>query len=93
VPLVRSIVSIPAGFRRMPLVRFTVFTAIGSLAWNVALVGAGAVLGHRWEEVGSVVGVFQWAVIVAVVALAGWFVWTRFLKPRLARTGDLPDHD
>jgi membrane protein DedA with SNARE-associated domain len=91
VPLVRSIVSIPAGFRRMPLLRFTVFTAIGSLAWNVALVGAGAILGNRWEEVGDVVGILQWVVIVLIVAAVGWFVWSRFLKPRLARAGDLPD--
>jgi membrane protein DedA with SNARE-associated domain len=93
VPLVRSIVSIPAGFRRMPLVRFTVYTALGSLVWNVALIGAGAVLGHRWKQVGSVVGIFQWAVIVGVGGLAAWFVWTRFLKPRLTRAGDLPDPD
>lgn len=93
VPLVRSIVSIPAGFRRMPFVRFSVYTAIGSLAWNVALIGAGAVLGRRWEEVGNVVAVLQWAVIVAIAVLVAWFVWTRFLKPRLARAGDLPDPD
>lgn len=91
VPLVRSIVSIPAGFRRMPLLRFTVYTAIGSILWNTALIGAGAILGQRWEEVGDVVGLFQWVVIVAIGAAVGWFVWTRFLRPRLARAGDLPD--
>ena len=93
VPLVRSIVSIPAGFRRMPFVRFTVYTAIGSLAWNIALVGAGAILGRRWKEVGNVVGILQWLVILGVIVLVGWFVWARFLKPRLARAGDLPDPD
>jgi membrane protein DedA with SNARE-associated domain len=75
----------------MPLVRFTVYTAIGSLVWNVALISAGAILGNRWEEVGDVVGLFQWAVIVVVGGLVGWFSWTRFLRPRLARAGDLPD--
>lgn len=93
VPLVRSIVSIPAGFRRMPFVRFTVYTALGSLAWNVALIGAGAILGSRWEEVGSVVGLLQWAVIVGIAVLVAWFAWTRLLRPRLAKAGDLPDPD
>jgi membrane protein DedA with SNARE-associated domain len=93
VPLVRSIVSIPAGFRRMPIVRFTVYTAIGSLLWNVALIGAGAILGRRWKQVGDVVGIFQWVVIMGIGALIGWLVWTRFLRPRLARAGDLPDPD
>lgn len=93
VPLVRSIVSVPAGFRRMPFVRFTVYTALGSLVWNLALIGAGALLGERWEHVGDVVGILQWAVIVGIAVLAAWFVWTRLLKPRLARSGDLPDPD
>ena len=93
IPLIRSIVSVPAGFRRMPLARFTALTAIGSTVWNAALIGAGAVLGDRWEQVGDVVGLLQGVVIVAVVALLGWFVWRRFVQPRLARVGDLPPAD
>ena len=93
VPLVRSIVSIPAGFRRMPLLRFTLYTALGSLVWNATLIGAGAALGHRWEQVGEVVAIFQWVVVVGVAGFVAWFGWTRFLKPRLARAGDLPDPD
>jgi membrane protein DedA with SNARE-associated domain len=93
VPLIRSIISIPAGFRRMPFARFTLLTAIGSLAWNIALVSAGALLGDRWEEVGDVVGVFQTAVVVVLVALIGVYLWTRILRPRLAAAGDLPPSD
>ncbi|MFN7150756.1 MAG: DedA family protein, partial [Microthrixaceae bacterium] len=78
------------GFRRMDPVRFTVFTLIGSLVWNTALIGAGAILGDRWEKVGDVVGLLQGAVIVAIVAAVGWFVWRQFLKPRFGRVID-PD--
>jgi membrane protein DedA with SNARE-associated domain len=90
IPLIRSIVSIPAGFRRMEPVRFTVLTALGSAVWNTALMVAGAILGDRWERVGSVVGLLQAVVIIVVVALVAWFVWKRFVQPRLARRGDLP---
>lgn len=38
VPLIRSIVSIPAGFRRMKLTNFILLTAIGSAVWNIALI-------------------------------------------------------
>lgn len=93
IPLIRSIVSVPAGFRRMPLARFTVLTALGSAVWNAALIGAGAILGDRWEQVGDIVGLLQGVVIVVVVALLGWFVWRRFVRPRLARAGDLPPAD
>jgi membrane protein DedA with SNARE-associated domain len=93
VPLIRSVVSVPAGFRRMPIGRFTLLTALGSAMWNTALISAGAVLGERWERVGDVVGLVQGAVIVAVVALVGYLAWIRLVRPRLAAAGDLPPED
>ena len=82
VPLIRSIVSIPAGFRRMKLTSFVVLTAIGSAVWNIALIGAGALLGDQWERVGEYVGVFQWLVIVAILVLLIRFVVSRLKKRR-----------
>ena len=82
VPLIRSIVSIPAGFRRMKLTSFVVLTAIGSAVWNIALISAGAVLGDQWERVGKYVGVFQWLVIVAILVLLVRFVVSRLKKRR-----------
>ena len=74
VPLIRSIVSIPAGFRRMKLSSFVVLTALGSAVWNIALIGAGAVLKDQWDRVGDYVGVFQWVVILAIVVFVVRFV-------------------
>jgi membrane protein DedA with SNARE-associated domain len=74
VPLIRSVVSIPAGFRRMKLVPYIAYTFLGSLVWNILLIGAGALLGENWERVGSYVGVFQWVVIALVVAVVARFV-------------------
>ena len=74
VPLIRSIVSIPAGFRRIKLSSFVVLTALGSAVWNIALIGAGAVLKDQWDRVGDYVGVFQWVVILAIVVFVVRFV-------------------
>jgi membrane protein DedA with SNARE-associated domain len=82
VPLIRSIVSIPAGFRRMKLTSFVVLTAIGSAVWNIALIGAGAVLGDQWERVGEFVGIFQLLVIVAILFLLVRFVTSRLNSRR-----------
>ena len=82
VPLIRSIVSIPAGFRRMKLTSFVVLTAICSAVWNIALIGAGALLGDQWERVGEYVGVFQWLVIAAVLVFLVRFVASRLKKRR-----------
>lgn len=90
IPLVRSIVSVPAGFRHMPFLRFTVFTAAGSLLWNATLIGAGALLGERWERVGDVVGLLQAAVVLLAVAGVAAFVWVKLVRPRLQAAGDLP---
>jgi membrane protein DedA with SNARE-associated domain len=57
VPIVRSLVSIPAGVQRMHPARFLLYTAVGSLLWNATLVLTGYRLGVRWEAVTSVAGV------------------------------------
>ncbi|NCZ89412.1 MAG: DedA family protein [Actinobacteria bacterium] len=83
VPLIRSLVSIPAGFRRMNFARFALLTAIGSAVWNVALIGAGAALGDQWDRVGDYVGIFQWVVIAALVVAVARF---SLLKLRARRS-------
>ena len=80
VPLIRSIVSIPAGFRRMKLTSFIVLTAIGSAGWNIALIGAGAVLKDQWDVVGDYVGVFQWVVVAAIIVVLAKFVLSRIKR-------------
>ena len=82
VPLIRSVVSIPAGFRRMKLVPYMLYTFLGSLVWNIALVGAGALLGDNWERVGSYLGVFQWVVIAGVIAVCARFVFRVYKRKR-----------
>ena len=86
VPLIRSIVSIPAGFRRMKLSSFVVLTALGSAVWNIALIGAGAVLKDQWDRVGDYVGVFQWVVILAIVVFVVRFVISLVKRRRTSTT-------
>jgi membrane protein DedA with SNARE-associated domain len=83
VPLIRSLVSIPAGFRRMPFATFTLYTVIGSAVWNLGLVGAGYLLRDRWEEVEPIMGVVQWIVVAAILLAIGWFLWRRVIGPRV----------
>jgi membrane protein DedA with SNARE-associated domain len=74
VPVVRSLISVPAGVERMPVLLFLGLTALGSLVWNSALIIAGYLLGEQWHVVESSVGVFQYVVIAAAVAAMTWFV-------------------
>lgn len=78
VPVVRSLVSIPAGANRMPLGRFTAFTTLGSGVWNSLFVGAGFALGSRWQQVEAYARWFDYAILaLVVVSAAAWVVRKR----------------
>lgn len=85
VPIIRSIISIPAGAEHMPFGRFLLFTVIGTTLWNALLAGAGMLLGSQWEQVTALVDTYQQVVLVFLVIGAvvgvGWFVW-RLVKRR-----------
>ena len=68
IPVVRSVVSIPAGAEKMPLGRFTLLTAAGSLVWNIVWVAIGWGLGDQWEKAGTWGDVLQYGV-VALIAI------------------------
>ena len=59
IPIVRSLISIPAGIARMPFVPFLVFTAAGSLLWNTVIVYVGRIAGDSWEKVSAAFGVYS----------------------------------
>jgi membrane protein DedA with SNARE-associated domain len=66
IPVVRSVVSIPAGGDKMPLVKFTLLTAAGSLVWNTIWVAVGWGLGDQWEKAGKWGDYLQYLVVAAV---------------------------
>lgn len=80
VPLVRSVISLPAGCYRMPRGRYLVGTAIGSAVWNTVLIGAGYVLGRSWTHVESYVGIMQYVVIAGIALVALRFFWRRMRR-------------
>jgi membrane protein DedA with SNARE-associated domain len=88
VPLIRSLISIPAGFRRMPLGAFTLFTLIGSLVWNTVLVTAGYLLADQWEKVLDVTEPFQTVVIVVIGVLLVALVVRKVVLTKRARAAE-----
>ncbi len=82
VPLVRSVVSIPAGVARMPLARFCAYTVAGSALWNALFIGAGYQLGQNYHRVEAWVSPIAYAVVVTLVF---WVVWLTARKLRRLR--------
>jgi membrane protein DedA with SNARE-associated domain len=80
VPVVRSLVSVPTGMRRMPLWRFIVYTIIGSGVYNLVLVGLGFVLGSRWQTVEQYSNYLNYAIYAAIAIAVGLFVVKRLRR-------------
>ncbi|KZE43318.1 hypothetical protein AVW09_00355 [Microbacterium sp. T32] len=77
VPIFRSLISIPAGVAKMPLWRFGLLTAAGSLIWNTIFVLAGYLLGENWHVIEQYADVLQYVVIAAVAVGVAWFLYAR----------------
>lgn len=86
IPLIRSLISIPAGMARMSVPVFLLLTAAGSLIWNSLLVYLGSAVGASWETIVGYMDVYSniayAALALAAVAAAVWFVRTKTAKKK-----------
>ena len=86
IPLVRSLISIPAGAAKMQMGSFLLLTAAGTAIWNTVLVFLGKFAGDAWGNIANYVNVYSiiavgvLAVIAIVVGVI--FIKKRFLSPR-----------
>jgi membrane protein DedA with SNARE-associated domain len=69
VPLVRTFVSYPAGIARMPIGRFILFSTLGSLPWNAALIGAGFVVGENYPQIEAAIKPYEYLIYAVVIGL------------------------
>ncbi len=79
IPIVRSLISIPAGMSEMPMQKFLLYTITGSLIWNTVLIIVGSIVGDKWETIVGYLDNFSniiliILVIIFVVAMYYWFV-------------------
>ncbi|QHT46155.1 DedA family protein [Bacillus sp. SB49] len=81
VPLVRSLISIPAGMSNMPLGIFLLLTTLGTLIWNVVLVNVGASVGESWTEVVRYMDVYS-TIIYILLGIAFLLFVLLYLKKK-----------
>lgn len=83
IPVVRSLISIPAGTAKMNMGRFALYTLVGSLAWNAILCTLGFWAGGAWEQVTAqaewVSDVVKVVIIVVALAVIAWWVVKRIV--------------
>lgn len=82
IPVVRSLISIPAGMSEMPLVKFILYTTFGSAIWNTVLVLIGAFAGDKKDLILTIIDDASYVIIGLIVIVFLIFVY-RFYKKRL----------
>jgi membrane protein DedA with SNARE-associated domain len=84
-PVIRTFIAFPAGLARMPILKFQVYTFIGSWPWCFALAYVGYVLGKQWNSdptLRNILHRFDTVIVLALLATAAWFVWSHWPKRR-----------
>ncbi len=69
IPIVRSLISIPAGMSEMPMVKFILYTIAGSLIWNSVLTIVGAQVGDNWESLLGFFDRFSHLVLIVLIII------------------------
>lgn len=84
IPVVRSLISIPAGIAKTPLGKFCLLTTIGSALWNTILVGLGAWVGESWKTIVQIFDEYT-TVAIIIMALIGCYLAYRWYLTRIKK--------
>lgn len=80
-PVVRSLISLPAGMSNMPFLKFLLLSTAGTVIWNSVLIYIGIRVGENWESILGYLDVYSY-VIYALLALCvvGYLIWRKRRK-------------
>ena len=82
IPVVRHLISIPAGLARMPLTPFILYTAVGATLWNMFLTYLGFRLKQNWQLIQKYTHILDYFVVAGLIGATLYLVW----KIKRART-------
>ena len=69
IPIVRSLISIPAGMSKMPMLKFLVYTILGSLIWNLVLIVIGSIVGENWVSILNIFDTYSHLVVIVLAVV------------------------
>lgn len=80
VPVVRHLISIPAGIGRMDLKKFCLYTFAGAIIWNTFLAWLGIKLGEKWSLIHDYSQQLDYVMIVVIIIAFSYFVYKHIKK-------------
>ena len=69
IPMMRTLIPIPAGMARMNVGQFLLYTTLGSMVWNIALVSLGASIGGSWDSIIHFMEIYSKMIYIGVLVL------------------------
>lgn len=82
VPIVRSLISIPAGVASMNLIKFSIYTILGTALWSFILSFAGRLLGEQWPVITEFMNTYQDIVLVVGIVVVVAFIVSRLVRKK-----------
>lgn len=79
-PVVRTFISLPAGFSQMNVVKFSLYTFAGALIWTTFLTYLGVILGENWNVLEVYFRKFDIAIVIGGIVLVGIYIWYKIKK-------------
>ena len=77
IPIIRSLISIPAGINNMNMYIFLLYTVIGSLIWNTLLVYAGVILADNWHIFASLISKYSKVILLIITIYIFYKIWKK----------------
>lgn len=75
IPVIRQLVSLPAGFSKMPLFTFIIYTTLGSAIWVFVLAGLGYFVGSNQDLLNKYFAELSWGILIALLIYIGWRIF------------------
>lgn len=83
IPIVRSLISIPAGVNKMKLSIFLLYTFVGSLIWNTVLVSLGKLVGENYMVVAGVFSKYSKVILILLICLIVYKIIKKIKKDKI----------
>jgi membrane protein DedA with SNARE-associated domain len=84
IPTIRSLISLPAGLKKMNIAIFLLFTLIGTTSWNLLLAGGGVYLGQNWEQILGWVDTYSYIIYAILGGLLIFYVVKKMRKRKVS---------
>jgi len=83
IPVIRQLISLPAGFSKMNLLKFSIYTSIGAGIWAIILIGIGFLFGENSQLIEKNLKLITALILILIIPIIFFYIWIK--KKRMAR--------